>query len=288
MGQVCISVNRIYVAEEIADQFTAKLLEHTERLRIGNGLDPDVDLGPMFSEAQREKTREHVADALAKGASLLCGGREPEGRAFEKGFFYLPTVLGNVDHSMRIMREETFGPVAPIMRFKTLEEAIALANDTEFGLAAYLFTRDLKAAVFASERLEAGGIGVNVNNVVDIQAPFGGWKQSGLGRELGHYGLEAYLETKHISWDLRCETSRAFFCCRHFFCAISRSISRLYLSGCNAIYLVFQDELLGDAEILLENACWNCNLVCVAGVHYFGRPVSAQCLRLSISCHRVF
>jgi len=120
------------------------------------------------------------------------------GRAFEKGFFYLPTVLGNVDHSMRIMREETFGPVAPIMRFKTLEEAIALANDTEFGLAAYLFTRDLKAAVFASERLEAGGIGVNVNNVVDIQAPFGGWKQSGLGRELGHYGLEAYLETKHI------------------------------------------------------------------------------------------
>jgi len=198
MGQICISVNRIYAAEEIADQFTAKLLEHTQRLRIGNGLEPDVDLGPMFSEAQREKTREHVADALAKGASLLCGGREPEGRAFEKGFFYLPTVLDNVDHSMRIMREETFGPVAPIMRFKTLEEAIALANDTEFGLAAYLFTRDLKTAIFASERLEAGGIGVNVNNVVDIQAPFGGWKQSGLGRELGHFGLEAYLETKHI------------------------------------------------------------------------------------------
>ncbi len=198
MGQICISVNRIYAAEEIADQFTAKLLEHTQRLRIGNGLEPDVDLGPMFSEAQREKTREHVADALAKGASLLCGGREPEGRAFEKGFFYLPTVLDNVDHSMRIMREETFGPVAPIMRFKTLDEAIALANDTQFGLAAYIFTRDLKTAVFASERLEAGGIGVNANNVVDIQAPFGGWKQSGIGRELGHDGLEAYLETKHI------------------------------------------------------------------------------------------
>ncbi len=198
MGQICISVNRIYAAEGIADQFTEKLLGYTQRLKIGNGLEPDVDLGPMFSNAQREKTREHIADALAKGASLLCGGREPEGRAFEKGFFYLPTVLDNVDHSMRIMREETFGPVAPIMRFKTLDEAIALANDTQFGLAAYIFTRDLKTAVFASERLEAGGIGVNANNVVDIQAPFGGWKQSGIGRELGHDGLEAYLETKHI------------------------------------------------------------------------------------------
>jgi acyl-CoA reductase-like NAD-dependent aldehyde dehydrogenase len=96
------------------------------------------------------------------------------------------------------MREETFGPVAPICRFKTLDEAIRLANDTDFGLAAYLFTNDLKTAIYASERLEAGGVGVNVNNVIDMQAPFGGWKQSGLGRELGHHGLEAYLETKHI------------------------------------------------------------------------------------------
>jgi acyl-CoA reductase-like NAD-dependent aldehyde dehydrogenase len=99
---------------------------------------------------------------------------------------------------MRVMNEETFGPVAPIMKFKTVDEAISLANDTEFGLAAYIFTNDLKTALSAAEGLEAGGIGVNVNNVVDLQAPFGGWKQSGLGRELGHYGLEAYLETKHI------------------------------------------------------------------------------------------
>ena len=152
----------------------------------------------MFSEAQREKTREHVTDALGKGAELISGGLEPEGAAYEKGYFFRPTVLGQADHSMRVMREETFGPVAPIMKFKTVEEAIRLANDSEYGLAAYIYTNDLKTALQAAEGLEAGGIGVNVNNVVDLQAPFGGWKQSGLGRELGHYGLEAYLETKHI------------------------------------------------------------------------------------------
>jgi len=198
MGQICISVNRIYVAEEVAEEFTAKLVKRAEGLKIGNGLEPDVDLGPMFSEAQREKTREHVADALRKGAELVSGGLEPDGVAYEKGYFFRPTVLGRADHSMRVMHEETFGPVAPIMKFKTMDDAISLANDTEFGLAAYIFTNDLKTALRAAEELEAGGIGVNVNNVVDLQAPFGGWKQSGLGRELGHYGLEAYLETKHI------------------------------------------------------------------------------------------
>ena len=198
MGQICISVNRIYVAEEVAEQFTEELVKRAERLKIGNGLEADVDLGPMFSWAQREKTKEHVADALTKGAELLSGGREPEGEAYEKGFFFLPTILDEADHSMRVMREETFGPVAPIMKFKTIAEAIALANDTEYGLAAYVFTNDLKTALRVAEGLEAGGIGINVNNVVDLQAPFGGWKESGLGRELGHYGLEAYLETKHI------------------------------------------------------------------------------------------
>lgn len=198
MGQVCIGVNRVYASEEIADEFTAKLVERTSRFKLGNGMDPDVDLGPMFSRAQREKTREHVADALAGGAKLLCGGREPEGEDYEKGFFFMPTVLSSADHSMRVMREETFGPVAPVCRFKTLDEAIRLANDSEYGLAAYLFTNDLKTAFYASERLEAGSVGVNVNNIIDMQAPFGGWKQSGLGRELGHHGLEAYLEMKHV------------------------------------------------------------------------------------------
>jgi betaine-aldehyde dehydrogenase/succinate-semialdehyde dehydrogenase/glutarate-semialdehyde dehydrogenase len=152
----------------------------------------------MFSREQREKTKEHVADALEKGAELLSGGKELEGEAYLKGYFFEPTVLCRADHRMRVMREETFGPVAPVMSFKKLDQAIALANDSEYGLAAYVFTNDLKTALKAAEGLEAGGIGVNVNNVVDLQAPFGGWKESGLGRELGHFGLEAYLETKHI------------------------------------------------------------------------------------------
>jgi acyl-CoA reductase-like NAD-dependent aldehyde dehydrogenase len=198
MGQICISVNRVYVAEEVAEQFTEELVKRAGLLRIGNGLQEDVDLGPMFSQMQREKTAEHVADALEKGAQLLCGGREPEGEAYSKGYFFQPTVLSRADHRMLVMREETFGPVAPIMKFKTLDQAVALANDTNYGLAAYVFTSELKTALHAAEGLEAGGIGVNVNNVVDLQAPFGGWKESGLGRELGHAGLEAFLETKHI------------------------------------------------------------------------------------------
>ena len=198
MGQICISVNRIYVADEVAESFTNELVARAERFKIGNGLDPDVDLGPMFSRPQRDKTREHVADALEKGAELLFGGREPEGVAYEKGYFFLPTVLGQAEHRMKVMREETFGPVAPLMKFKSLEQAISLANDSPYGLAAYVFTSDLKTAIRAAEGLEAGGIGVNVNNVVDLQAPFGGWKESGLGRELGRWGLEAYMETKHI------------------------------------------------------------------------------------------
>lgn len=198
MGQICISVNRIYVAREVAEQFTEALVRKAESFRIGDGRLPDVDLGPMFSSEQRDKTKEHVSDALQKGAGLLTGGREPEGEAYSRGYFFMPTVLDRADHRMRIMREETFGPVAPIMRFGNLDEAIRLANDSNYGLAAYVFTSDIKTAILAAEGLEAGGIGVNVNNVVDLQAPFGGWKESGLGRELGHWGLEAYLETKHI------------------------------------------------------------------------------------------
>lgn len=202
MGQICISVNRIYVAEEVAEEFTSKLVDRTMKLKVGNGLEPGIDLGPMFSEPMRQKTEEHIADAVQKGARVLCGGHKPEGEEYENGFFFLPTVLENVDHSMRVMREETFGPVAPIMHFEDLDEVISLANGTEYGLAAYIFTNDLTTAIKAAERLEAGGVGINVNNVAEIQAPFGGWKQSGLGRELGHYGLDEYLEVKHIRFGL--------------------------------------------------------------------------------------
>jgi succinate-semialdehyde dehydrogenase len=198
MGQICISVNRIYVAKTIAEDFADKLVSRAEKLRVGDGMSPEVDLGPMFSQAQREKTEAHVADALEKGADLLCGGRRPKGKEFSKGYFYLPTVLSKVNHSMRVTREETFGPVAPVIRFESLDKAIGMSNDSEYGLAAYVFTSSLSTALTVAERLEAGGVGVNLNNVVEVQAPFGGWKQSGLGRELGHYGLEEYLEVKHI------------------------------------------------------------------------------------------
>lgn len=198
MGQICISVNRIYAAEDIAEEFTSKLVGMAERLKIGNGLDPNTDLGPMSGDAQREKTKEHINNALDKGASLLYGGHEPEGEAYSRGFFFLPTVLSNASHSMKIMREETFGPVAPVMKFKGLNEAIRLANDTQYGLAAYAYTESLKTAIYLAERLESGGIGINTNNVMELQAPFGGWKESGFGRELGHYGLDSYLEIKHI------------------------------------------------------------------------------------------
>lgn len=196
MGQVCISVNRVYVDDAIAEDFTEKVIRRTLGLRIGDPLDPEVDLGPMVSEAQRRKTREHIEDAVQKGAQILCGGREPDG--FARGYYFLPTVLKDVDHTMRIMREETFGPVAPIMRFCGEEDAVRLANDTQYGLAAYIYTNSLRRAVRTAERLEAGSVGVNVGSVIDHHAPFGGWKQSGIGRELSHRGLDEYMEIKHI------------------------------------------------------------------------------------------
>jgi succinate-semialdehyde dehydrogenase/glutarate-semialdehyde dehydrogenase len=198
MGQICISVNRIYVHDTIAEEFAERLVKKTGKLRIGDGLDPEVDLGPMFSEAQRKKTKDHIADAVEKGADVLCGGHEPEGEKFRRGFFFLPTVLDRMDHSMRMMREETFGPVAPMMRFSSDEEALRLANDSRYGLAAYVFTEDMTTALRFAEGLEAGSVGVNLTNPIVPQAPFGGWKESGLGRERSRSALYEYMEEKHI------------------------------------------------------------------------------------------
>ena len=198
MGQICIAVNRIYADRQISDEFTERLAEHARGLKLGYGLDPGVEYGPMLNEEGRQQTREHVRDAIEHGATLVYGGSEPEGEQYSRGFYYLPTVLAGVTPGMRVMREETFGPVAPVATFGTLDEALAQANATPYGLAAYIYTRDLPTAIHAAERLEAGGVGINVNDITELGAPFGGWKESGFGRELGHEGLESCLETKHI------------------------------------------------------------------------------------------
>ncbi|MEM4723658.1 MAG: NAD-dependent succinate-semialdehyde dehydrogenase [Candidatus Hadarchaeum sp.] len=198
MGQICISINRVYVYRKIAEKFINGVIEATSKLKIGNGLDPKVDLGPMFREELREKTRRHIKDAVAKGAEVLFGGSEPEGAEFEKGYFFLPTILTNVNHNMIIMRDETFGPVMPIMVVDGDDEAIQLANDSRYGLAAYVYTQNISRAIKMAEALEAGGVGININDVSELQAPFGGWKMSGIGRELSPHAIDGYTEYKTV------------------------------------------------------------------------------------------
>lgn len=197
-GQICIAVNRIFVADALADDFTEAFADGAARLRMGHGLDDGVELGPLLNEETRQRSAAHVTDARRGGAVVVTGGAAPEGEPFRRGFFYEPTVLTEVHPEMRVMREETFGPVTAISRFFDLDAAIAQANATPYGLAAYVFGRDLERCLYVAERLEAGGVGVNVNDVTELAAPFGGWKESGFGRELGPEGLDHCYELKHI------------------------------------------------------------------------------------------
>lgn len=198
-GQICISVNRIFVQEGIAEEFKSRFTEAASRLVVADGLKvPDADMGPMINKEGLQIVHEHVDDAVAKGAKVLTGGKEPEGIEFKNGLFYLPTVLTNVSLNMRVMQEETFGPVAPIKSFKTLHEAIDLANNSKYGLAGYVFTRSLDTAMYIAEKLDVGGVGININDITDIRGPFGGRKMSGIGRELGTPGIDSYLEWKHV------------------------------------------------------------------------------------------
>lgn len=198
-GQTCICANRLYVHEDVVTEFTAKYVAAAQALKVGHGDQPGTEVGPLIDEDGFRKVEEHVQDALARGARLLTGGNALTGPGFEGGWFWAPTVLTDLPAGAKILTEETFGPVAPIIPFRTEEEAVAMANDSEYGLAAYLFTRDLGRTMRVGEALQYGMVGVNEAALALPQAPFGGIKESGMGREGGHHGLDAFLEYKYMN-----------------------------------------------------------------------------------------
>ncbi len=194
-GQTCVCANRILVQDGVFDAFAQKLKVAVEGLKVGDGMEPGVTQGPLINADAVAKVEEHIADATAKGATIVTGGKRHE----RGGNFFQPTILADVPHGAMVFREETFGPVAPLFRFKTEEEAVALANDSEFGLAAYFYSRDIGRIFRVAEAIEAGIIGINEGIISTEVAPFGGVKQSGLGREGSKYGIDDYLEIKYLA-----------------------------------------------------------------------------------------
>ncbi|KMK94694.1 NAD-dependent succinate-semialdehyde dehydrogenase [Rossellomorea marisflavi] len=192
-GQTCVCTNRIYVHESIVDEFTEKYVAEVKKLKVGNGLDEGIDIGPLIDDRAVDKVKKHIDDAVEKGAEIATGG------SVKEGLFFEPTVLTGVTDDMLCMSEETFGPLAPITTFKTEEEAVERANDSIYGLAAYVFTENISRGIAICEQLEYGIVGLNDGGPSAPQAPFGGFKQSGLGREGGHQGMDEYLEVKYIS-----------------------------------------------------------------------------------------
>ncbi|MDQ3601448.1 MAG: aldehyde dehydrogenase family protein, partial [Actinomycetota bacterium] len=195
IGEACTAANRFYVHQDVAQEFSRRLAERMDALKIGRGTEDGVDVGPLIDGDQRAKVQQLVGDAVDKGARVLVGGESVEGA----GYFYRPTVLTDVPIEARLQREEIFGPVAPITSFRDDDEALADANNTEFGLVSYVYTTNLNRALRVSERLEAGMIGLNQGMVSNPAAPFGGIKHSGLGREGGSLGIDEYLETKYVA-----------------------------------------------------------------------------------------
>jgi succinate-semialdehyde dehydrogenase/glutarate-semialdehyde dehydrogenase len=195
VGEACTAANRFHVADKVRDEFTEKLAEKMGALKVGRGVDDGVDVGPLIDDDQRQKVKELVDDASGKGASVVVGGTATDGA----GYFFEPTVLGDVPAEANLLKEEIFGPVAPVTGFDEEDAAIAAANDTEYGLVAYVFTRDLNRAIRVSERLETGMVGLNQGMVSNAAAPFGGAKASGFGREGGYEGIEEYLNVKYVA-----------------------------------------------------------------------------------------
>ena len=193
-GQTCVCANRFYVHKKVQDQFVEKFAKAITAIKVGNGMEPGITQGPLIEAAALEKVEKHVADAISKGAKLVTGGK----RSIASKNFYEPTILSNVNNQMLITYEETFGPVAPIIPFETDEEVIALANNSQFGLASYFYSRDIGRIWKVAEALEYGMVGVNTGIISNEVAPFGGVKQSGLGREGSVYGMDEYLEMKYV------------------------------------------------------------------------------------------
>jgi succinate-semialdehyde dehydrogenase / glutarate-semialdehyde dehydrogenase len=193
-GQTCVCANRIYVQDKVYDSFAQKLAAEVKKMKVGAGTEDGVTTGPLINKAAIEKVEEHVTDALSKGAKVVAGGK----RHARGGNFFEPTILADVTQEMLVAREETFGPVAPLFRFKSEDEVIAMANDTPFGLAAYFYARDVGRVWRIAEAIECGIIGINEGIISNEVAPFGGYKQSGLGREGSHHGIEEYLEIKYM------------------------------------------------------------------------------------------
>jgi succinate-semialdehyde dehydrogenase/glutarate-semialdehyde dehydrogenase len=200
-GQVCIAPSRFFIHKDVEKKFTECAVDFAKNLKLGNGVEPGVEVGPMFEKKAMEQAISLVEDAKRTGAKVLTGGKRSD--RFQRGYFFEPTVLRNLAPQARIMTDEPFAPVMPLLDFNKIEEVIQAANNTRYGLAAYVFTNDLTVAWRMAEGLEAGIIGLNDPVPATPQCPFGGMKESGLGRELGHEGLEAYLETKYVSIKLR-------------------------------------------------------------------------------------
>lgn len=197
-GQYCYRINRMYVQAGVFDKLLERLVAEVKKLKVGPGSDPTCFMGPLVNQRLFNKSLTHIQDGIERGARVLTGGRRLTGPDFDSGYFLPPTILVDTDHSMLVMTEETFGPVLGVMKVDTLEEAIGYANDTRYGLAAYIFTRNLGDAVRAAGQLETGSVWVNNIHRSYNEAPFGGFKESGLGREKSHYGLDEYLELKTI------------------------------------------------------------------------------------------
>jgi betaine-aldehyde dehydrogenase len=203
MGQVCTSGERFYVFESIFDEFVSKFVRAAKRLRLGDPLGPDIDCGPLIRESHRQKIERTIEEATSQGARILCGGRRPP--HLKRGYFFEPTVLVDVTHEMSLMRSETFGPIAPLVPVKGIEEAVRLADDSTYGLGASIYTSSLERAMYAMENVHAGTFWINDPLTDNDAGPFGGMRMSGMGRELGIEGLDAFREPKHVHMDYRVE-----------------------------------------------------------------------------------